>query len=251
MAGFRGRNFAFLIYPQSCLYHYIDMLKQLSKLGVSMAVSPVHIPDDEVKKEHYHVLMSFDGVKSLDSLENLTSMDSGELFEWHKLTNCYNISKNDYPHFVMINSICGYYRYLVHKDNKDKQQFNFKVSIGYDGLEDSDKWNTIVHLNGFDNRDYLQRDEKLSADMQLVKIMIDNNINNERELIYFLALNGNQFLLDYIHKNLYFVKTFLFFDRGKRTIEDISRILDEKKQKDKENKRKVNELDFIIYNIMC
>ncbi len=241
---FRGRNFAFLIYPSSCVYHYIDMLKELSKLGVAMAVSPVHVPDDEVKKEHYHVLMSFDGVKSLDSLENLTSMADGELFQWHKLTNCFGISKNDFPHFVIINSVCGYYRYLIHKDNKDKQQFDdYKISIGYDGLEDSDKWKTIVHLNGFNNRDYLQRDEKISADMQLVKIMCENDIDNERELIYFLALNNYQYLLDYIHKNLYFVKSFLFYDKGKKTIENLEKIKNVKKKEEKEEK--VKELDFI------
>lgn len=240
---FRGRNFAFILYPQSCVYHWIDMLKRLSKLGVAMAISPLHIPDksEGEKKEHYHVLMTFEGVKSLESLENLTDMDTGDIFDWHKLTNIYNISKNDIPHFMQINSVCGYYRYLIHKDNKDKQQFDdLKISIGYEGLEDSGKYNTLVHLNGFNNRDYLQRDEKLSADMQLVKLMIDNNIDNEKELIYFLALNNYQYLLDYIHKNLYFVKTFLFYDKGKQTIQNLEKI-----RKIEKKDKKVNELDFI------
>lgn len=233
-SSFRGRNFAFILYPDSCVYGYVDMIKYLSKLGVSMAVSPLHIPDGEVKKPHYHCLMSFDGVKSIESLENLTNMDTGELFDFVKIVNFYKIGKQTIPHFIIVNSVCGYYRYLIHKDNSDKQQFeDVKIFVGYEGLQDSDKKNSIVHLNGFNSRDYLDRDKKISEDMQLVNIMIENNIGSLRGLIMFLALNNYNHLLDYIHKNLYFVKNFLFSTEGKditRKVEEIKKLKKEKLQ---------------------
>ena len=178
------------------------MVQYLSRLGVACAVSPLHVPDNEVKKEHYHVLISFDGVKSVESLENLIDVETNQLYDFRPICNCWGISKNDFPHFIIINGIAGYYRYLVHKDNEDKQQFNYIEKRGYIGLVDEDKYNSIVLLNCFDSKDYLTRDKKISEDIQLIQIIKENNINTESDLMYYLAQNNNIGLINYIKNNI-------------------------------------------------
>ena len=214
------------------------MLRALSRLGVAIAVSPLHQPDSDTKKPHFHCVMTFDGVKSLEGLENLIDNETGVLFDWVKMCNCYHLSKINYPHFIIVNSIAGYYRYLIHLDNSDKQQFeNVKIKCGYEGLKDDDKYDSIVHLCGFNNRDYLERDKKISEDMQLVNIITENGLSNERELIYYLALNGLQYLLDYVHKNVYFVKTFIFATGSKKFFDSVE-------SAKKESKKEIKQGDF-------
>ena len=107
--------------------------------------------------------------------------------------------------------MCGQYRYLIHLDDENKQQFpDYKIHKGYSFLNENDKYNTIVELTAFDHKDYLERDKKLSEDIQLINIVQDNNLQNEQQLLFYLAKNKNIGLLNYIHNNLYYVKNFLF-----------------------------------------
>ena len=208
---YRGRNFAFLVYPDSCKFNYVEMVKYLNRLNISMAISPLHCPDVDTKKEHYHILITFDGVKSLESLENLQDSETMNNYDFQPLCNFWGISKNNYPHFMIINSICGQFRYLIHLDNEDKQQFeNIKIHKGCANLCDDNKYNTIVELGAFDHKDYLERDKKISEDIQLINIVKENNLRNEQQLLFYLADNKNIGLINYVHNNLYFVKNFLF-----------------------------------------
>lgn len=239
----RSRSFAFIVYPDSTCYDYKGLLSALSRLGVACAVSPLHVPDSDTKKPHYHILLTFDGVKSIESLENLTDIVTGDLFDFKKICNFFNIGKSDFPHFMIVNSVCGYYRYLIHLDNIDKQQFdNYKISCGYEGLTDKDKYNTIVHLSGFNNRDYLERDKKISMDYQLINVIEENNIQTEHDLIFFLSKNQNNSLLDYVHKNIYFVKTFIFSEWSREQIKRSKELIQKKVKEVQEEELK--QFDF-------
>ena len=63
----RTRNYATVVYPESAS---TDWLEKLSELHVPAFVSPLHDkdvnPTGESKKAHYHVMIMFDGVKTLD-----------------------------------------------------------------------------------------------------------------------------------------------------------------------------------------
>ena len=75
---FRSRNFATMVYPESAPDGWTDILQNLS---VPCFVAPLHdsdVDDDGViKKAHYHVLMKFEGKKSLDNVRELCKKFGG------------------------------------------------------------------------------------------------------------------------------------------------------------------------------
>ena len=110
----RTRNWAFILYPESAGSGWREWLEEL---GVSGAVSPEHNKDKEndgtPKKPHYHVLMCFDGVKSYTQVCDLVATCPAA-----------GPDKKACTIPQPIQSIKGATRYLVHKDNRQKAQYN-------------------------------------------------------------------------------------------------------------------------------
>lgn len=102
----RTRNFATVVYPESAPENWQDIL---SECFVPAFVSPLHNcdtnPTGEVKKEHYHVIIMFDGVKTRDQAQEIFSQIGGVGCE-------------------IVQSIRGYARYLCHLDNPEKFQYD-------------------------------------------------------------------------------------------------------------------------------
>ena len=63
----RTRNFATVLYPESAPADWFDVL---TELHIPAFISPLHDidvnPTGEVKKEHYHVIIMFDSVKTTE-----------------------------------------------------------------------------------------------------------------------------------------------------------------------------------------
>ena len=106
MAEKRNRNFATVVYPDSAPDNWIDIL---SDFHIPSFVSPLHQfdvnPSGDVKKAHFHVLVMFEGVKSISQVKDLFSTFGGVGCE-------------------IVNSIRGMARYLCHMDNPEKFQYN-------------------------------------------------------------------------------------------------------------------------------
>lgn len=102
----RTRNFATIVYPESASE---DWLEKLADLKIEALVSPLHDqdknPDGEPKKAHYHVILMFDNVKTIDQAQEITEQIGGVGIE-------------------KISSLRGYARYLIHADNPEKAQYN-------------------------------------------------------------------------------------------------------------------------------
>ena len=216
----KGRVWAFVLYPESCI-DYIDMIDKLKNLGVPMAVSPLHIPDKNIeqeneKKPHYHCLMYFDGQKNNKELKKLLDMSSTsydrQYFNWQLLCDKKNLYSNvaKYPYFLKVNSIRSQFRYLLHLDNPLKQQFN-DYKIQYFVVDDEQKYNTLVLLNGFNEKDYLKCSgaHPLYEILQIVK---DNKFKGISQLLEYLADNRNEYLISYIQHNMYFLSKFVLAD---------------------------------------
>lgn len=102
----RVRNYATVVYPESVVDNWIDIL---SDLHIPIFISPLHDrdinPTGEPKKAHYHVVFMFEGKKSIEQIKLITEQIKAVGQE-------------------PISSIRGYARYLCHLDNPEKAQYN-------------------------------------------------------------------------------------------------------------------------------
>lgn len=102
----RTRNFATVVYPESAP---VDWQQTLAEQFVPAFISPLHNndlnPTGEKKKDHYHVILMFDSVKTTDQAK--------EIFELIGGVGCETVK-----------SIRGYARYLCHLDNPEKAQYD-------------------------------------------------------------------------------------------------------------------------------
>lgn len=112
----RYRAWAFIVYPDDMPSNF-DWFYKLDELHVPIAISPIHIMALEGKpgeKDHYHVILSFDGKKSYEQvwqllLENLSP--DGK-------TNA------GFTRPEWVNCLASYYRYLCHLDSDDKVKYD-------------------------------------------------------------------------------------------------------------------------------
>jgi len=111
----RTRNFATVIYPESAVDNWQQIL---SDYHVPCFISPLHDKDlnvtGEQKKEHYHVMIMFDGLKTTDQALEIINSIGG--------VGCEKIGV-----------LRGYARYLCHLDNPDKYQYPIDQVINLSG----------------------------------------------------------------------------------------------------------------------
>ena len=113
MNNFRCRNFSGVFYPESCPP---DFQKVIEDFGVKCCLSPLHEPDDEQKKSHYHIVFMFSGNKNIEQVRQLMYKLGSALVQ-------------------PVNDICSMVRYLVHKDNPEKQQFDKSEIVCYHNVQ--------------------------------------------------------------------------------------------------------------------
>jgi len=116
-AGQRSRNWAFIVYPESCAPNWRELLDEMH---VPAAVSPLHDrdvnADGEPKKPHYHIVLVFDGNKTRDQVLDLIEPMKGTTV-------------------VKLNSLVGMLRYLTHADNPEKAQYSKNDVETFGGLQ--------------------------------------------------------------------------------------------------------------------
>lgn len=106
MADNRKRTYEFIMYPDSMPDNSFDILNDLK---IPMYVSPLHKPEENEKKEHYHIMVMFDGKKSESVIYEIADMVNGHV---DKLTN------------GVVNSPVAYARYLCHLDEENKIHYD-------------------------------------------------------------------------------------------------------------------------------
>lgn len=134
----RTRNFATVVYADSAPEKWQDIL---SDLRVPAFISPYHDqdknPTGEPKKPHWHVMVMFETMKTIDQ--------ANEIFKKIGGVGC-----------EVINSVRGYSRYLTHADNPEKHQYSqddVKALCGADyastiGLA-TDKYKALGEMQDF------------------------------------------------------------------------------------------------------
>ncbi len=134
----RTRNFACVVYEDSAPSNWQTILQEQF---VPCFISPYHDkdinPNGEPKKPHWHVLVMFDGKKSIEQAKSLFNLINGVGCE-------------------IVQSIRGYARYLCHLDNPEKAQYEPQFVralcgadyIGVIGLT-TDKYKAICEIMDF------------------------------------------------------------------------------------------------------
>lgn len=113
----RTRNFATVVYPDSAPTNWQDILAQQF---VPAFISPLHDkdlnPTGELKKAHYHVIIMYDSVKTIEQASELFSLIGGVGCE-------------------IVQSQRGYARYLCHLDNPEKYKYKQEDVICLSGAD--------------------------------------------------------------------------------------------------------------------
>lgn len=210
----RSRNWVGIAYPENLIDGWLEVL---NSQGVQAVVSPLHDSDKyekdvikdgeiqhkkgELKKPHYHVVFIFDSVKSEQQVNSLFAM----------------LHKEKPPICIQILNLRGTIRYLVHKDDKTKAQYN-----------ECD----IINIGGVDLSKYMNNEQEKDEDLtnKFVKII---NLFEEYEIFTFsdacsLLFSYDEELFTVFRKNAYFfsqlIKDRYFNHRVYETKKDVTKI---------------------------
>lgn len=171
----KKRYWAFVAYPESMPDDWLDIL-QLQ--GLAIAISPLHDkdkdPTGEVKKPHYHIIIVFNNATTYNNVLNLTKTINGTI-----------------P--IHLESVRGMYRYLTHRDNPDKYQYDEKQ---------------IIKLNGFDYDVYISTSEILEIKKEILNLIDDLSIEEYSTLINYCRKERTDYL-EVVCNNTIFWNTYL------------------------------------------
>ncbi len=179
------RNWAFVMYPESIPVNWREIIQES---GLACAISPLHDkdinPDGEVKKEHYHVIVCFDGPTTYNNVLEFTK----------KLNATIPID---------LQSIKGMYRYHIHLDNPEKYQY-----------DDRDR----IFFNGFDisSVNELTKTEVNKYKRDILVFIEDNNIIEYSDLLNVLIQNELFSMLDVATSHTILFNTFITSRRNKQ-----------------------------------
>ncbi|MCC9871357.1 replication protein RepB [Streptococcus agalactiae] len=182
MAKEKSRNFTFLLYPDGDGFPE-DWIERLEKIGVPIAISPLHDKDKDrknggFKKPHYHGIYIANNPVTADAVRNkLRAILSSEGME------CKAVARVQ----IIYESLESMYLYLTH-ESKDAIKKN---KYRYDKVD-------IKIINNFDIDRYIVVDVETKA--QTLKILLQiiraYSIPNILDLHDFIEENGASYGID-------------------------------------------------------
>lgn len=174
----RSYNWATVVYPESCPQNFRELVAVVPCAWY--AISPLHdsdvLEDGSPKKPHYHILFHFSTTKSHSQFSEIILPFGG-------------VGKEKVKNWI------GYFRYLVHADDRDKFQYSYN---------DIDS-NKMDYMKIFDKS---QSVDSLSLYASLINFIIDNQPSDYSELIIML-LGEDLDLLKVAKNNSYSINLFL------------------------------------------
>lgn len=190
----KKRNWAFFVYPtkeqlQALGSEYDgsdgygtapdDWIEQLKLSGLQFAISPLHDKDmhedasGRTKKPHFHVIVVYGSPTTYNNVK--------------RLTDSFNA-----PIPQALEQIRGYYRYLTHKDNPDKAQYDEK---------------DIITGGGFNIADFV---EISKSEVTEIKFKLQQLIREQQITEYFVFMNYVQDNFDRVYYDVASSHTIFF-----------------------------------------
>jgi len=180
--GNKKRNWAFVIYPESLPEDWLDILKMS---GLPIAISPLHDKDLNAdgtpKKPHYHVIAVYGSPTTFNNVKTLTD-------------------RLNAPIPIALDQVRGMYRYLTHKDNPEKYQYDEK---------------DIQNLNGFSILDFceLTKNEVNKIKRALLAIIREHQFTEYRAFMDYVDLNLSDNEFDVASNHTFFFDKYLTSSR--------------------------------------
>ena len=172
----KSKYFCCILYPDSSTYDTDKVIKALADEHLTFAVSPIHdkdIDDDgSFKKAHYHLLLAYSSATTLNNIRG-----------WFKLCG---MPDSDLHSVRVCASAVGYFRYLTHKDNPKKAQYDDNdIRVFNDSDELFKKFSKTVS----DKIDDLVRIFQIVDELQTISFhsLIQYLMLNERDLFKMLT----------------------------------------------------------------
>ena len=141
----KSKYFCCILYPDSKTYDVDKIIKALAEEHFTFAVSPIHdrdLDDDgSLKKGHFHLLLAYSSATTINNIRcwlNACGLPETEL---HSVRVCA--------------SGVGYFRYLTHKDNPEKFQYDVNDIRVFNDSDElfkkfyktaSDKIDDLIHI---------------------------------------------------------------------------------------------------------
>lgn len=189
----KARNFAFILYPESIPTNWEECL---TKIGVSMAVSPIHdkdvsekeyedMTDEEkeivdnggtlFKKAHYHVIYIAHNPVTVESVRKKLKRALGD---------------KSVSHIEIVDNVQYYFNYLTHETKDAIRKKKYK----YDKKD-------IVYINDFDIDRYVKLDEsqKRILKNRLLELAETNHLVNYTDLMAYVRVHADELHLGSIY----------------------------------------------------
>lgn len=152
----KKRFWAFVLYPESAPSNWQELLQQT---GLSICISPLHDkdidPTGQPKKSHYHVILCYEGPTTFNNVKTNITDPLGQ------------------PIPIALEQVRGYFRYLTHKDNPDKYQYNEKDI-------------TIINDFDIDNYNDLTKTQVDAIKKDIILLIKENQITEYSILLDYL-----------------------------------------------------------------
>ena len=170
----RFRVFASIGYPESLKKDWKEIL---TETHVPVLISPLHdkdiTPDGEPKKPHHHIILMFDGKKTVQQAK--------AIFDSIGAVGC-----------EVVNSTRGQARYLCHLDNPDKAQYSVKDVVALNGAD----YSTIISLPS----------DKYGAIREMIAFIEHNDVLSFYELLQWASDNKEEWFRALCDSSAYIIR---------------------------------------------
>jgi len=166
----KGRDWTFIVYPESAPKNWREIL---DKTHLRWIESPLHDKDvnedGELKKPHWHILVSYDGPVALSAVQKITE-------------------KLNAPIPQKLASGKGLVRYMIHMDNPEKFQYAKDQIVGHNGAE-------------VDSYFELTKTNKLQIMKDIITYIYENEIDNYSDFLMHCIMHDDDWFDIAINSN--------------------------------------------------
>lgn len=181
----RSRYYTFVAYPDSAPADWENII---DGHHISWVRSPLHDSDvnadGSLKKPHWHVMLSYDSLKTPEQATEIASAVNGTIVQ-------------------IVQSPRALVRYFVHMDNPDKYQYNRS---------------DIVCHGGFDMEDMLVTSNQTKYDIlkEILAYVVDADITEYEDLVIYAMYNEPSWFESLADNCTYMVNSFIKSRRNRK-----------------------------------